>query len=68
MISSKYLKNLCPLLVFGHAKHPKLAGEFWSMDLTVWRAYVGYLEKKGLRFDSVSPIRGGGMGFLLIFQ
>ena len=53
IISSKYLQNLCPRMVFGHAKHSKLAGEFRSTDLTVWRAYVGYLEMYGLRFDGV---------------
>ena len=41
-------------MVFGHAKHSKLAGKFRSTDLTVWRAYVGYLEMYGLRFDGVA--------------
>ena len=40
-------------MVFGHAKHSKLAGKFRSTDLTVWKAYVGYLEMYGLRFDGV---------------
>ena len=56
IISSKYLQNPFPRMVFGYEEHSDLASAFRSMDLTHWTPYVGYLKWSGLKFYGVVNI------------